>query len=297
MILFIAGAPNVFLKPDIYQTVSTRVPLILIPAIVLTPIVIEGEIDLSFPSIILVSMYFFTHTWYSTGNIGLSLLFCFGFGAIAGLINGFLVAKVKIQSLVTTIGMYFLWQGFLLVHTGGGATFGIQDIANTTLYKITMTTIGGFPVSLIWAAGIGIAFWFLTNRHRFGSSMYLIGDDEDTAVRLGVNTDKVKIITFLLFGIGCAASAVLYGLNYTSFNSGFGGFRLLLLITASIFIGGTPLGGGNGTLFGTAIGVLILSFINSGLVQIGFSGYWTNFVFGMVLALAILIHSIGVLEE
>ncbi len=126
-LIFIISAPKTFLSSQIYYAIMSTIPFFAIMAIPLTIVVIAGEIDLSFPSIMAMGMVAFYFTYKSTGFIGnatlqvfLAIIAALLTGTIIGWINGFIIVKFGIPSLVVTIGTQFFWRGAVLVLLSGG---------------------------------------------------------------------------------------------------------------------------------------------------------------------------------
>ena len=156
-IIFIVSAPDTFLSRNIYSAFMSSIPFFAIMAIPLTIIVIAGEMDLSFPSIMAMGMVSFSFVYNSTAFIGnvtvqvfLAIIAALITGALVGWINGIIIVKFGIPSLVVTIGTQFFWRGAVLVLTQG-ANFTLIFIKKTFFYPLFVGKIGGFlPMQMIW---------------------------------------------------------------------------------------------------------------------------------------------------
>jgi Ribose/xylose/arabinose/galactoside ABC-type transport systems, permease components len=187
-IIFIFSAPNTFLAPQIYSAFMSTIPFFAIMAIPLTIVVIAGEMDLSFPSIMAMGMvaFSFTYNWTafignSTIQVGLAIIAALVTGSIVGWINGIIIVKFGIPSLVVTIGTQFFWRGAVLVLTQG-ANFTLSYVKSTIFYPMLVGKIGGyFPMQMVWLVVITVLGWVLLNRHKFGAHIYLIGDNVKSA--------------------------------------------------------------------------------------------------------------------
>ena len=130
-------------------------------------------------------------------------------GAIIGWLNGFIIVKFGIPSLVVTIGTQFFWRGAVLVLTQG-ANFSLEYIKPTFFYPLFVGKIGRyFPMQMFWLIVITILGWVLLNRHRFGAHVYLIGDNINSAELMGVNTGRTRIQAFMLVGLVSAFAGIL----------------------------------------------------------------------------------------
>jgi len=287
LILFMIASPKVFLSLAAYKAIFTTLPITIILATSLVYVIVCGEIDLSFGSIMGLSAWAFTSLLFS-GHPILALLFGLGTGCAAGCLNGILVTKVGISSLVTTLGMSFFWRGVIMVGTQGEGA-ALVKIKGTPLYNVFVSRIAGFPVQILWAIGFTFVSWLVLNRHRFGAHVYYTGDNKESARMMGVKVDRVKIIAFTIVGFASAFAGIMSVLVNLVFWPTCGD-GMLLPTLAAVFIGGTPTWGGVGTIFGAFIGAFIIGFIETGLIAAGFTGFWTQLFYGLVIVLSLVAH-------
>ena len=289
--IFIIGAPDTFLSREIYAAFMSTIPFFAVMAIPLTMVVIAGEMDLSFPSIMAVGVLVFVGVIQATGNVVLAFLFCLAAGFLAGLLNGAIVVLLGIPSLVATIGTQFFWRGFVLVVTGAKPA-SLVPLKETFLHAGTVGRIGRYvPAQMIWTIVVAILVWVLLNRHRFGAHVYLTGDNEDSARLMGVNVDRTRMLVFALVGLAAAFAGLMASLevNYFWVTLGEG---YLLRTLAAVFLGGTSVFGGTGTVFGTFIACFIIGAIESGVVAIGLTGFWTQLLYGLIIVVSVALQSI-----
>jgi simple sugar transport system permease protein len=286
--LFTLGNPRVFLNPVTYRAVLISVPLSLFVVVPLVFVIVAGEIDLSFPGIVGISSLAFAVAMESGWDPFLAIIPAVIVGLIAGLVVGVLVTYVGLSSLVATLGMGFLWRGLINMATEGlGKQF--PTISDTTLFRITASNLGNLPVQMLWGIGFVALGWVLFNRHSFGIHTRFVGDNPDSAREMGINVNRVKIMTFVFVGFGAALAGVLSVLVNRSWwaNTGEG---MLLPVLAAVFVGGTPTWGGVGTVVGSAFGVVIIAFIETGIIAAGLTGYVTQFANGFVIIASLIGH-------
>lgn len=296
-IIFIVSAPDTFLSPQIYSAFMSSIPFFAIMAIPLTIVVIAKEMDLSFPSIMAMGMVAFSFTYNGTAFIGsttirvfLGIIAALLAGAIIGWINGIIIVKFGIPSLVVTIGTQFFWRGAVLVLTSG-TNFPLEYIRDTIFYPILVGKIGGyFPMQMVWLIVITILGWILLNRHRFGAHVYLIGDNTSSAELMGVNTGRTRIQVFMLIGFISAFAGLFYSFYIAYFWPSLGSGYLLNTL-ASVFLGGTSVFGGTGTILGTFLGSFIIGAIEAATVAIGLTGFWTQLIYGFIIVLSVIMHT------
>ena len=273
-IIFIISAPDTFLKAQIYFAFMSTVPFFAIMAIPLTMVVIAAEMDLSFPSIMAMGMVAFLLTIDATsglGNIPLQvfLAFCAALltGTVIGWLNGLIIVKFGIPSLVATIGTQFFWRGAVLV-LSQGKSGTLVYVKESFLYPLLVGKIGGyFPMQMLWLIVIAILGWILLNRHKFGAHIYLIGDNVKSAELMGVNTGRTRIRAFMLIGLISAFAGVIASFHVVYFWPSLGDGYLLHTL-ASVFLGGTSVFGGVGTILGTFLGAFIIGAIEAATVAV-----------------------------
>ena len=288
---FVIAAPAVFTNLNIYNAFAQTTPQFGIIALALTFVVITGEIDLSFPSIMALGTAAFSLvTAYGGGPWYLGLVVAFTTGAACGLINGLLVAKLNIPSLVITIGTSFLYRGLELVLMNGT---GVPLTADKfpEMHKLFREPLFGFPVQTLWMIAITFGLWLLLNRTRFGAHVFLVGDNATSARLMGINVVSVKTRAFVLVGM----MAVFAGLMTSIYGYYFWpttGDGFLLYTIASVFLGGTSVFGGTGSVVGSFVAAFIIGAINAGIVSAGINAFYTQLCFGLVIVISVVLQTV-----
>ena len=149
---------------------------------------------------------------------------------------------------------------------------------------------GVIPMQMVWLIVIAVLSWVLLNRTRFGAHIYLIGDNAESAKLMGVNCGKVRIRAFMLVGFGRCFAGVVASLHVKFFWPSLGDGYLLRTL-ASVFLGGTSVFGGVGTIFGTFIGAFIIGSIEAATVAVGLTGFWTQLIYGLIILISVTMHS------
>jgi simple sugar transport system permease protein len=296
-ILFIVSAPDTFLSSRIYFAFMSTIPFFAIMAIPLTIVIIAGEMDLSFPSIMAIGMVAFSFVYNGSAVLGnetirvllacIAALIC---GSLVGGLNGLIVVRFGVPSLVATIGTQFFWRGAVLVLTNG-KNFTLSYIKGTFLYPALVGKIGGYlPMQMVWLIVVAILGWVLLNRHRFGAHIYLIGDNVHSAELMGVNTGRTRINAFILMGLLASFAGVVASFHVAYFWPSLGD-GLLMRTLASVFLGGTSVFGGIGTILGTFLGAFIIGAIEAATVAVGLTGFWTQLIYGLIIVLSVIMHT------
>ena len=291
MMVFIITATKVFTGYRIYMSFLQTVPPLLILALGLTFVITAGEMDLSFSAIIAFSGFVFCYIFRTFGTPWLAFILALSSGALVGLINGWMVAKVGIPSIMATLAAQFFWNG-LTILLSGGLSWNIKEIRPYFIHTLFVGRIGGIvPAQSLWGVGVALFLWFILNRHTFGEHILFIGDNVDVARVMGVNVTATKIKLFVFMGIISAFAGILLTLEMINFWTTQGA-GLLLPTIAAVFIGGTSLAGGYGTVIGSFFGAYIVGSLEAGVVASGIGGYWTRLVTGLVMAASVSLNII-----
>ncbi len=289
--VFIIKAPGTYLSYNIYRSFMISIPFFGLMAMAATFVVTLGEIDLSFPSTAGFSGWVFAQSYISSNSFLLALFLCLAVGAVIGLINGLLVTKVGIPSIVATIGTMFLWRGLVNVVTQGHG-IPISQINDNPLHPFfTGELFGIIPAQFIWFVVGSIFLGLIYKRHSFGSHVLFIGDNEASARMMGIRVDFVKTMCFVIVGVSASLSVV-FILNQLTFFWASTGDGYLLTTLAAVFIGGTSVFGGKGTMIGTFVGVLIIASLEPGIIAVGLTGFWTQFIYGLLITISVTVYAL-----
>jgi len=289
IIAFMITSPGVFLDFGIYTAVFLSLPLFTIVGLGLVYVTVAGEIDLSFPSIIALSGLAFAWTLEQTQlNFGIAAIAAIVVGTACGYINGLLVTKLGLSSLITTLGMNFALIGLTNILNRGEVRM-LSDMDGTWVRRIVVGSWGPIPAQMFWSLGVALVLGLILHRHKFGIHVHVAGDNPEAGRAMGVNIERTKTLAFVIVGITSAITAMIaILLNSTYFATMGEGY--LLPVLAAVFVGGTPVTGGRGTIGGLVIGAATVVFIQVGVVASGLDGYWTSLGFGLVIVLSLLGH-------
>ncbi len=288
----IIGNPKVFTRFDIYYSFMSTIPFFGIMALAITLVVTLGQMDLSFPSVLAFSAWMFGKVFEVTGNIWLAALVCLAIGVAAGGLNSILIVRIGIPSLVATIGTLFFFRGAVNV-VAQGKGIPLVEAKGTFFYELCVGRIFNdlIPAQAIWMVALGVGFWLLLNRHRFGSHILFVGDNEESSRMMGINVQRVKTIVFMQMGFFAAFAGILSTLEVTYFWPSQGQGYLLPTL-AAVFIGGTSVFGGMGTIYGTFVGALIIGSLEAGIIAIGLTGFWIQLIYGLIIMVSVSIYAI-----
>jgi simple sugar transport system permease protein len=289
-LIFIVLAPRTFLGDRIYLSFAETTPFFAIIALPLTMVIVTGDMDLSFPSIMALGMVGFVAIWNLTGSVVLGTAAALVVGALAGLFNGLLVTYVGIPSLVATIGTPFFFRGLTLVLVDG-RSYALVDTQTSPAYDVLVGRPFGIPMEFVWLVLAAVATWLLLNRHRLGQNAYVVGDNRQAAALMGIPIRRTRITLFVLTGLAAAFAGLLNSLQIVNFYPTMGDGYLLPTL-AAIFVGGTSVFGGRGSIWGTFIGAFMIGGIIAGIVAVGLTDYYTNLIYGAVVLISVSIHAL-----
>jgi simple sugar transport system permease protein len=293
--IFMILSPKVFFRPFIYMSFLQTVPPQLVLALGLTLVITAGEIDLSFSAVIAFSGFLFTFVYKSFGqtDVGAWIAMCaaLGGGALVGFVNGILIAKLKVPSIMVTLAAQFFWNG-LTLRLCEGLSLNIKAIRGSFIHNLFVGRLFGLiPAQAVWGLVLAVFLWFILNRHRFGESIMFIGDNPDVARVMGINIGMTKIKLFTLHGLLSGFAALLLTLEMINFWSTQGaGF--LLPVMAAVFIGGTSIAGGEGIIFGSFFGAYIIGSLEAGVVAAGIGTYLVRLTEGLVMAGSVILNTV-----
>jgi ribose/xylose/arabinose/galactoside ABC-type transport system permease subunit len=289
IIIFMVASPRVFLDVGIFSAVFIGLPVFIILGLGLVFVTVSGETDLSFPSIVPLCGLAYSLTFKALNqNFFVALLAAVVVGVVCGWLNGFLVTRLGLSSLITTLGVNFALVG--LTHVlNRGEIRQFTDYDNSKVRRVIVGSWGPIPSQMFWAAGIAVFLGLIFHRHKYGIHAHIAGDNPEAGRAMGINIERTKTTAFIIVGVCSAIAAVIAILRDSTYYATMGE-GLLLPVLAGVFVGGTPMGGGRGTIGGLVIGAATVVFIQTGVIAVGLDGYYTSLGFGVVIVLSLLGH-------
>lgn len=282
--LFISVKSDVFLSLDNVMNVLRDSSIELIAALGMTICILAGQIDLSIGSLLAVVGVSSVTVYNHTGSVLLAFIVSLLVGLAAGLINGLLVTRAKINALIATLGMMAMLRGIGYLTTNAQAVQTNGD----TLKLIGTGYIGPVPVPVIIATIVLVLIYYILNFTTFGRYVYAAGGNEKAALSSGLPVARIQIWVFIICAVTAAISGLITTGQLNSFQPTVGdGFELNVI--AAVILGGTRLTGGEGTISGTVLGVLILGVLSNGMVLLNINSFWQDVVRGAVIILAVMI--------
>lgn len=252
-------------------------------------IIITGNIDLSVASALGMCASFMGWLFIMGVNIWVAALGALILGILGGLLNGFLIARVKLPSLVVTLGTYAFYRGIAYVLLGDQAARG---------YPASFTYLGQgkLPGTLIpFAVGLfivlAIIYGLVLHKTKFGRYLYVIGNNKEAARYSGVPVARTILIIFTLSGLMSAIAALIMAARFGSTRPDIATGLELTVITAAV-LGGVDINGGVGTMVGAVLSLLLIGLMRFGMGLLNIQGQVQGIAIGLLLVLSILLPSV-----
>ena len=271
-------------------TVFATVPLLL--ALGQTFVIISAGIDLSLGFVMGLASVIAAHVAGDAAQLGLPPLAAMLAGILAGvaitiipgIVNGWLIAYLRVPPFIGTLGMYGVARGSAYLFAGGMTV----AISNPWYSAIGNNRIYGVPVLVILGAIAVLIMHYLLSQTRFGQHTYAMGASQTAARRAGINVKNLTMKIYFLSAIMAGVAGVLYTGRFSA-GAPRAGEALLLDSIAAVVIGGASLFGGSGTIWGTVAGALVIAVIQYGLVFIDVEPFWQFIAVGTVIIISVLV--------
>lgn len=288
LLVFLAVNPSAFTNWALYGSVLTILPVAIFLTVSLVFVVTAGDIDLSFPATMALSALAFAELVAAGHDPLTGLAAALTTGATLGLLVGVLVVHANLSALIATLGMSFVLRGLAMILTEA-RPISLVALDGGLFQHLLSGSVGGVPIQTLWAIAFAALAAWVYRHHRFGIHVHIVGDSPDSARRVGIDVQWVRVRAFMFMGVGAALAGVFSSvINLTWWPTAGDGY--LLPVLASVFVGGTPYWGGTGTVVGGVIGTFTVSFIQTAVVAAGLSGYYVQFVSGIIIILSLLGH-------
>lgn len=267
--------------------VARQASLLLILSSGMTAVILLGGTDLSIGAVAAISSClaapYFLHS-ASPWNMALGVVVGMGMGAVCGLLNGLMVAKVGLPPFVATFGMNQIARGAALAYMAGNITYGFRPA-----FRFLATgSLLGIPVLILVAAGVYFLFSFILGRTVFGRHIYAVGARPSVATFSGISVPGTILKVYVVNGLVAAFGGLVFISRLNAAEAGLGEVFPLQAI-AAVAIGGASFRGGIGTVSGTVVGVLIMTVLTNAMNLLGVSTLWQTAITGAVIVLAVLL--------
>jgi ribose transport system permease protein len=288
VVFFSVAAGSKFLSASNFSLISQNIAVWAVLGVGMTFVIITSGIDLSIGSVLVFSSVVAAKLMEAIGGDGwgvtfIGILAALVSGAAWGVLNGFLIAKAKIPPLIVTLGSLSVALGLAQVLTGGIDVRSVPEVLTDFNTYIKILGIPSLPFVALVTLIIG---GIILHRTKFGRYTYAVGSNELSARRVGINVDRHLILVYGLSGLMAGLGAVL-ALSQFGTTTIAGQSLTNLNVIAAVVIGGTSIFGGEGSIFGTVVGLFIPAVLQAGFVIIGVEAFWQGVAVGTVLVAAV----------
>jgi len=303
VLLFIVSTiiSNKFLTTvNLFNVLRQQVPYLII-GMGMMMVIITGGIDLSVCSVAAVSSILIAYSMKKWGlggggiNTWLAIGIGVGAGAVFGVINGFLIAGLRMPAFIVTLAMMYAGEGVAYIITQGNTVMlEASSGGYSDLVGFAMATLpGGLPYAVVFAFVIAIIFFFVMKYTTFGRMVYAIGSNE-TAVKLaGINSRRYLFFVYLLSGILCGIAGVIITSRSGNASALTARVDYNMSTIAGVVIGGASLSGGEGTVVMTVVGIFVIALIGNIMSLMNIPSFPQMVVKAVVIILAVLLKSIS----
>jgi len=295
LLLVIAAAtiktPSFLFSANSWRDLLLTPALLVLLAVGQAVVIITRNVDLSVGSVLALTAYLTGRLFVDHPGLPIVAVIAAGVvvGALLGLINGSLVAFGKVPALVITLGTLYIYRGLVLTWAGSDR-INASDLPRGFL-RLGNQSILSIPVLTIIALVVLVVVGYYMYAARGGREMYAIGSDPDAAVLYGLRVRRRVLSAFVLSGALAGLAGVLHAARYGTVSAG-AGTGIELQAVAAVVIGGVAIFGGSGTVWGAAIGAILLVTINRALPILGIPDFWQRAVVGVLIIGAIVLDRI-----
>ena len=282
-----------FLSVSNFMNILLATSTIGILAIAATFVLSSGGLDLSIGSVLGLSGVVGASVAVNLGMpTPIAVFATIGAGALAGLVNGWVITRGFVPAFIVTLGMLGIARGLALVISDGRVIYGLPD----WMLFLGQGRPFGIPMPVIILIVVAIIMHIVLACTRFGRHTLAIGDNENAALTAGINVDLHRLTLYTLSGGLAGLAGLLFATRINSGDPTAGISYELTAITAAI-IGGTNLFGGRGSILGTIVGALIMGVLQNGLNLLAVQSYYQQMAIGAVLILAVFIDQFQQRQE
>ncbi len=287
-LIFTLKSPFFLTQKNLYN-ILLQASNVSIIAAGLTVVMIAGEIDLAIGSLEALGGAVAAVVIIRAGvpaalGVAIALLAT----VFAGLVSGFITAKLRVVSFISTLAMLGIAQGVAFLLTNGQAVARFP----ASYRAIGTGTIAGFPGAAVLAIGVFVVLHLLLTQTRLGVHIYAVGGNTESAALAGIKPGRIKLIVLMASGLTAGIGGLILSARLDAGNGLFGAGDLLGAV-AAVVIGGTSLFGGSGHVPGTVVGVLIIATINNGMVLLNIPDFWQQIVIGCIIVASMVVDQLA----
>ncbi|HEU4742118.1 MAG TPA: ABC transporter permease [Meiothermus sp.] len=279
--VLLAAAPSFFSLGN-FKDILVNISYVAIAALGMMMVILTGQIDISVGATLSICSTLAATASKAGLPLGVVFLISIGAGAALGLVNGLLVTRFKIHSIIVTLGTLSVFRGTLIYFTKGAWIYQLPE----DFRGVGLGTFLGLP-NPIWAmAVVLLAGAWVLSATPWGRALYAVGSNPDAARLSGIRVPFVQASVFVACGALVGLATMFYATRFSTIQSNTGQGFEFLVITA-VVVGGTNIFGGSGTVLGVALGALLVGVTGTALTFLKISAYWEQALQGLFILLAV----------
>lgn len=290
VVLFALLRPTVFPTLRNWSNIIEQVATLAIVSVMVTMVMVTGDFDLSVGTLASLAGVVAADLMANQGlPVALAVLIALLVGMIGGAINGLLVAYGGLSAFVATLATMTAYGGAALLYTNGATIFsGIPE----SFRWLGQGNVAGIPTPVIIMLVVVLIAWLLMEQTVFGRRLYAIGGNPEASYLVGISVQRLRLMAFVLSGLGAALSGVILTSRLFSAHPQAGN-PFMLNAAAAVFLGATAFREGEPHVLGTILGVLIMGVLGNGMNILGVNSYIQSILTGVIIVLAVLISSLS----
>jgi ribose/xylose/arabinose/galactoside ABC-type transport system permease subunit len=287
LVLFFSLMNKQFISYDNISTMLRNMVLTGVLALGLTPLMIARGLDISFGASISFTSVVIAQLYTHGVNLWIALLIGILLATLIGLFNGLLIENFNLIPIIATLGVMAILQALALVVSDSQSVSILTD----QLYFFATKSFLKIPFPIFVLVILVAVYWFILNQTKTGRVIYLVGANPRAAILSGIKTKKVRVLLYMFMGVATGIATVVI-VSLTGVGMPYHGAKLALPTISAVVLGGISLAGGSGTVWGTMVGVLIVTVIFNGLSVLNVPSYYIQIFQGLALVLIVATYEI-----
>lgn len=286
--IFALLRPTIFLSLNNLRNITEQVAILAIVAAGMTVVMVAGDFDLSVGTLASLCGVVVADLLIGGNGLIVSLVLTLGVGALAGLVNGLLVAYAGLSAFVATLATMTAYRGLSLWYTGGATLFsGIDE----RFRPLGQGATAGVPNAVLIMVVVLLIVWFILEQTTLGRRLYAIGGNPEASFLAGIQVRRLRLVAFAVSGLGAALAGIVLTSRLFSAHPT-AGEPFMLTSIAAVFLGMTMFREGEAHIPGTFFGVLLLGVLSNGLNILQVNSYLQNVLTGVIIILAVLVSGL-----
>ena len=283
---------QVYLTPDNISTVINQATFLALVGLAQLLVVLTGGINLAIGSIMVLTSIIAGRYLIEENQVFflIPIVIMLAFSSVIGLVNGAVITKLRIPSFIATFAIMYVFRGIAWIIMGRNVLYRINPVIRFLAGGKLFTIFGfTFTMPMLITLVFLTVMWFLLKKTSYGRELYFTGSNKTAAQFSGISTDKVIMIAHIISGFLCGVCAIMYSGRLNAAEPSMYSDTHFTAVSV-VLIGGASMLGGVGDVWSTAVGAIIISFIQSGMNSIQVPSEFQNLVLGVLIIISVMIN-------